>query len=116
MGRAIREAVLLRDGTAINGEVLVKEFVLKTKFGTLTLAKSDILSVEYRNPVHVDDEVQVSAGTKLHGDLDPAVVPVRIEDSSNVLNIPKTDIHTLVFFTGTRKVSQTTRRALKRGS
>jgi len=113
MARTIGELVVIKDGSAINGEVLVKEFVLKLKYGTLTLAKSDMLSVEYQHPPYPDDQVQVSAGTKLHGDLTPAVFDVRVENTSQVLTVPKTDVHTLVFFTGDGKVSAPTRKALK---
>jgi hypothetical protein len=110
----IQEIVILNDGSTINGEVLLKQFVLKLKYGQLKLSKLDILSIEFKHPPFTDaDEVQVSAGTRLRGDLSPAIIPVRIEDSSQVIKIPKTDIHSMVFFTGKRKVSVATRKALK---
>ena len=110
----IQDNVILNDGASINGEVLVKEFVLKLKYGTLKLAKSDILAVHYKHPPSTDtDEVQVSAGTQLYGDLGPSVIPVRVEDTTQVLQIPKTDINWLIFFTGKGKVSAATRKALK---
>ena len=113
MARKIQDLVVLRDGSSVNGEVLVKTFVLTLKFGTLNIAKADILAIEYKNPFADTDEVQVSAGTRLHGDLAPAVVPVRFEGTTQVLQIPKTDIHSLVFFTARGRVSAATRRALK---
>jgi hypothetical protein len=114
MASKIQEIVVLNDGSSINGEVLVKTFVLKLKYGKLKLAKADILAIEYMNPPFADtDEVQVSAGTRLHGDLSPAVIPVRIEDTTQIVKIPKTDIHSLVFFTARGKVSAATRKALK---
>ncbi len=115
MRRTIRDLTILRDGTSISGDVLISRFVLKLKFGTLKLAKSDILSIEYRNPPFIDvDEVRVSAGTRLHGDLSPEVIRIRFEDTSQVLNIPKSDIHSIVLFTGrASRVSWSTRKGLK---
>lgn len=100
----IGDYIVLKDGTSINGEVLTKEFVLKTKFGKLKFKKSDILTVHYKNPPQfLSDEVRLSAGTRLEGDLQPAVLDIRIEDLDQVVQIDKKDIHTLVFFTGSRK-------------
>lgn len=115
MPSTIQDLIILKDGTSINGEVLTSKFVLKLKFGTLKLAKADILSIEYKNPPYTeDDEVQVSAGTRLRGNLSPELIQVRFEDTSQVLKIPKSDIHSIVLFTGrSRKLSPATRRALK---
>lgn len=110
----INELVILKDGSSIHGEVLTSLFKLKLKWGELKLRKQDILSIEYRNPPHVmEDEVQVSAGTRLRGDLQPEVIRVRFEETSQVLSIPKEDILAIVLFTGRRgRVSVATRRAL----
>jgi hypothetical protein len=115
MLHTIQDLIILKDGTSINGDVLTSKFVLTLKFGTLKLAKSDILSIEYKNPPFIEvDEVRVSAGTRLRGDLSPEVIPVRFEDTSQVLRIPKSDIHSIVLFTGRiRKLSPATRKALK---
>lgn len=100
----IGDYIVLKDGTSINGEILTKEFVLKTKFGQLKFKKSDILTAHYKNPPQfLSDEVQISAGTRLEGDLLPAVLDIRIEDLDQVVQINKSDIHTLVFFTGSRR-------------
>ena len=113
MAHANKDLVVFKNGSSINGEVLVKRFVLKLKYGTLALPKSDILSVEYTHPPYTDDQVYMSAGTKLLGDLTPAVFDVRVENTNQVLRLPKTDVHSLVFFTGSVRVSAATRRALK---
>lgn len=115
MARAIQDLVVLRDGTSINGDVKTIQFTLKTKYGQLKLKKAEILSVEYGDPRYAqEDDVQVSAGTHLRGDLLPAEVRVAIEDTSQVVVIPKSDILALVFFTGrTGSVSAATRKALK---
>src|SRR5437762_8748683 len=71
----IHDFVMLKDGTSINGDVKVVTFTLKTKYGTLTIPKADILAIEYRKPPNkLEDEVQISAGTRLRGDLQPAVI------------------------------------------
>ena len=60
MARTIREIVVLKNGSSINGEVLVKEFVLKLEVGTLKLKKADIISIAYKNPPSTTtDEVKV---------------------------------------------------------
>jgi len=114
MARKIQEIVILKNGSSINGEVLVKQFVLKLQVGTLKLKKVDILSIEYKNPPFaITDEVKVSAGTRLQGELSPSVIPVRFEDTTQVLRILKTDIHSIVLFTGQGRVSAATRKVLE---
>lgn len=112
----INDFIMFKDGTSINGEVLTKKFGLKTKFGSLDLKKSDILTVHYKNPPQfLLDEVRLSAGTKLEGDMLPAVLDIRIEDLDQVAHINKSDIHTLVFFTGSRKkISEKTKKLVAR--
>jgi hypothetical protein len=114
MAANIRDIVILKNGTSINGEVLVTTFTLQTPYGMLKLAKTDILAIQYKNPPYtLADEVQMSAGTRLEGDLSPEVIRVRIEGTTQVVPIPKKDIHSLVFFTARGKVSAATRKALK---
>jgi hypothetical protein len=110
----IQDLIVFKNGTSINGEVLVKTFVLALSYGKLQLAKKDILSIEYRNPSHPDeDQVQVSAGSRLGGDLEPDIIPVRFESTTQILKIPKTDIHSIVLFLEGGRVSAKTLRALK---
>lgn len=114
MAKKIQDLVVFMDGTSLNGEVLTSQFTLKLKYGQLKLKKDDILSIEYKNPPYVlGDEVQVSAGTRLRGDLLPEKIRVRFEDTTQIIVIPKSDILALVFFTGrSRRVSAATRSAL----
>lgn len=101
---AIGDIIMLKDGTSINGEVITKAFILKTKFGDIKLKKSDILTVHFKNKTQFSaDEVQISAGTRLEGDFQPAVFDIRIEELDQVVQINKSDIGTLIFFTGSRK-------------
>jgi hypothetical protein len=110
----IQDLIVLKNGASINGDVLVKTFVQVLPYGRLELAKRDILSIEYRNPSHPDeDQVQVSAGTRLGGDLEPDIIPIRFESTTQIIKIPKTDIHSIVMFLQGGKVSAKTRRALK---
>jgi len=110
----IQDLVVMVDGSSVNGEVLVKEFTLKLKYGTLKLKKKEILAVDYKNPPFADtDEVQVSAGTRLKGDLHPVVVPVRFESTTQVIDLPKADIRSLVFFLNSRALSKKAKAALK---
>ena len=110
----IQDLIVLKNGTSINGDVLVKTFVLVLPYGKLRLAKRDILSIEYKNPPHAtDDQVQVSAGTRLGGDLGPDIIPIRFESTTQILKIPKTDIHSIVLFLESGKVSAKTLKLLK---
>jgi hypothetical protein len=110
----IQDLIVLENGASINGDVLVKTFVLVLPYGKLKLEKSDILSIEYRNPSHAtEDQVQVSAGTRLGGDLEPDIIPIRFESTTQILKIPKTDIHSIVLFLEGGKVSAKTLRSLK---
>jgi hypothetical protein len=114
MAKEIQDIVVLKNLSRINGEVLVKKFILKLDVGTLELKKEDILSIEYKNPPHTKtDDVKVRGGTHLHGDLSPSVIPVRFGSTNQVLNIPKTDIHTIILFIGRGRVSAATRKLLK---
>lgn len=110
----IQDLIVLKNGTSINGEVLVKTFTLVLPYGKLKLAKRDILSIEYKNPPYAtEDQVQVSAGTRLGGDLGPHLLPVQFESTTQILKIPKTDIHSIVLFLEGGKVSAETLKRLK---
>ena len=110
----IQDIVQLKDGQSSNGEVKVAEFTLKTRYGTLTIPKKDILAIEYRKPPNkLEDEVQISAGTRLRGDLLPAVIKVNA-DGLGDLDIPKTDILAIMIQRPIEDVTDATRKALGR--
>jgi len=110
----IHDIVILKDGSGINGEVKVATFTLKTKYGPLPIPKGDILMIEYKKlPNTPEDEVQISAGTRLKGDLLPTPVKVNV-DGLGDLDIPKSDILAIILQRPIEGVSEATRRALKR--
>ena len=111
----IADFVQLKNGQYVNGDVKVKIFTIETPYGTLKLSKKDILVITYKNPPYfLSDEAKISAGTRVEGDIGPAVIPVRVEGGSQTLRIPKRDIHSLVFFMGNKRpVSSATRSRLK---
>lgn len=114
MALNIPDHIVINNGESINGEVLVNTFGLKTKYGNLKIAKSDIREIDFRNPPYTQsDQVVISAGTRLSGDVTPAIIPVRVEQTSATLKIPKTDLRTLLFFKTKGKVSAATRKAIK---
>lgn len=115
MARDIREVIILKDGSSINGEVLVKKFVLTMSYGELKFAKSEILHIEYANPPYLfADEIRISAGTKLSGMIGPDVIPVKIDGTGQRIEIPKSAIHSLIFFTlGKRLLPKALRQQLK---
>ena len=108
----IADFVQLKNGQYINGSIDVSIFTIKTPYGTLRVRKKDILNITYKNPPYfLADEAKLSAGTRIEGDILPAVIPVRVEGEGPALRIPKKDIHTLVFFLGRkRSISTATRR------
>ena len=110
----IADFVQLKNGQYVNGVVHVKQFTIKTPYGTLKLPKNEILVITYRNPPHFrSDEAKISAGTRLEGDIFPSTIPIRVEGGGQTLRIPKRDIHSLVFFMGnTRSVTAATRSRL----
>ena len=115
MSKSIKDLIVFKDGESVNGELLTSKFVLKTKYGQLPISKADILAIEYKNPpFSEEDEVQATIGSCLSGELFPEVIQFRFENTSQTLNIPKSDIHSIVFFVGrTRRLSGNTRKALK---
>lgn len=110
----IADFVQIKNGQYINGIVDVKSFTITTPYGTLKLPKKDILVITYKNPPYfLSDEAKISAGTRLEGDILPAVIPIRVEGGNQTLRIPKRDIHSLVFFMGNKRaLSATTKKAL----
>ena len=101
---AIGDLVMFKDGTSINGLVNVKQFTIKTKYGTLKLKKKDIFTIHYKNPPQfLVDEMQLGAGTRLEGEILPSIIPIRPEGFNQTLNVSKNDIGTLVFYTGARQ-------------
>ncbi|MGZ5038375.1 MAG: hypothetical protein ACXWG1_01520 [Usitatibacter sp.] len=112
----IHDIVVLKDGTSINGDVKVATFTLKLKYGSLSIPKGDILEIEYRKPPNTpQDEVQISAGTRLNGDLLPATIKVNVDGLGDV-DIPKSDILAMVLQRPIETLSPATRKALRRGA
>jgi hypothetical protein len=112
------DIVVLKSGESFGGEVLVKEFTLKMKYGVLKIKKRDIRAVYYRNPPYiVKDEVQVSESTRLEGDLLPKMIDIRMEKTGALVSIPKEDVTGLVMFWGWsgKAVLAKTKRALAGG-
>jgi hypothetical protein len=110
----IADFIQLKNGQYVNGVVEVKVFTIKTPYGTLKLPKKEILVITYKNPPHfLSDEAKISAGTRLEGDISPSTISIRVEGGSQTLRIPKSDIHSLVFFmSNKRSISSATRRRL----
>ena len=113
MANSIQHHIIFKDGSNMNGEVLVKTFLLKLSVGTLKLARDDIHSIEYKNAFSDTDIVQVKGSTRLKGALGPSIIPVRFENTTQILKIPKADILAIYFFNVRGKVSVATRRALR---
>ena len=110
----IHDIVVLKDGSSINGDVKVATFTLKLKYGSLAIPKGDILEIEYRNPPNTpQDEVQISAGTRLRGDLEPAMIKINVDGLGDI-QIPKTDILAMVLQRPIDTLSPATRKALRR--
>lgn len=109
----IHDIIVLKDSESINGDVKTDDFVLKAKYADIPLKKKDMLAVEYRKPPNkMQDEVQIDAGTRLYGDLQPAVV--KVEVNGKVIDIPKADILAIMFMRPIGTLSEATRRALGR--
>jgi hypothetical protein len=115
MATKVLELLVLKNGKSINGTVKTDPFTLKTDYGDLKLRKKNILSIEYKNPPYMlQDEVQVSAGTRVGGELLPATIRIELEDTGQIISIPKSDILSIVLFTGrSRNISTATTRKLK---
>ena len=110
----IHDLLVLKNSESMNGNVKVDVFTLKTQYGDLKLKKSDILSVDFKKPPNrMQDEVQVSAGSRLYGDLQPTPIPFDFEESGQILNVPKADILTMTLQAPIEDVSPATRDALK---
>jgi hypothetical protein len=113
MASKIADFVMLKNGQSINGIVDVAVFTIETAYGKLKFKKTEIHTIHYKNPPHfLSDEIQVSAGTRLEGNVLPDVVPIRVE-GQQLIRVPKKDLHTLVFFmSNTRSISNKTRKLL----
>ena len=109
----IHDIIVLKDSESINGDVKTDSYVLKAKYGDIPLKKKDMLAIEYRKPPNkTQDEVQIDAGTRLYGDMQPAVIQVEV--NGKVLSIPKADILAIMFMRPIGTVSEATLRALGR--
>ena len=109
----IHDLVMLKSGKSINGEVLTTPFTLKTAYGSLSIPKKDMLMIEYKKPPNLmEDVVQISAGSRLSGDLLPDKVKVKVENLGT-LEIPKVDILVILFQRPIEDVSPATKKALE---
>ena len=95
--KPILDQIALRGGESLNALVLDKQFILTTRYGKLTLKKSDIFSIEFAAASSGKDSVRTSEGTVLEGALAPAQISVRTNLGGGAeLKIPKSDIFVIV--------------------
>jgi hypothetical protein len=112
--KTVKNVVILKDSTLLNGYVMVKIFTLKSDYGSIDLKKSQVSAVEYRSAsAGGKDKVNTSEGSTLFGDLLPVMIPVEIDGAT--ISIPKSDISYMVLFVGRGgRLSSQSKETLKR--
>lgn len=111
----ILDLIVLVDGKAINGVIKVDKWNLKTKWGNLVFPKGDVRSIEPAAPPRIPkDEIQITAITRIDGDMTPTEITIDVEETGQMLKIPKSDIRAIWIAAGEfRSVSEGTRKQLE---
>jgi hypothetical protein len=94
------DIIIGRQGDSLTGTVNDPAFVIRTKFGDLTIPKHDIAQIHYQNPVqYPEDEIWTFIGDKHTGKIQAKEVDFTLY-SGQKMKIPHRLIHT-IFMMGT---------------
>lgn len=99
-----QDTLILRDGQAVSGKVLKKEFKIKTSFGDVTIKKENIALILFKAPDETSfppsDEIRTTCGDDLKGKLVQTMTISFVTASNNqTARIPRDKIHSLIFLT-----------------
>jgi len=93
---AASDVIIGRGGDSLMGTVLNKEFRVKTKFGSLTLARPHVAWIHFTNPPQFEvDEVWLHSGDRLSGKVIGTGIRFRPADGKE-MKVPYSAINTLM--------------------
>ena len=94
----MKHIVILRNADTLSGQVIEKEFIMKTGYAELTFNVNQIVHIHFKIPPQsLQDEMLLLTGDTLKGVVSPDVIGLKLESSSQVIEIEKEDIHTIMF-------------------
>jgi hypothetical protein len=92
------DVVILRDGEALSGNVLTKNFTIKTSYADLIIEKNKIMHIHFENlPQFPRDEVYLTTMDKIKGKLLLNEVSFKIGATAQIVNIETNKMHTIMF-------------------
>jgi hypothetical protein len=94
----MKHIVILKNADTLSGQVVEKEFVIKTGYAELTFDVNQIVHIHFKIPPQsLQDEMLLRTGDTLKGIISPDVISLKLESSSHMIEIEKEDIHTIMF-------------------
>ena len=96
--KRMKNILVMKTGEALVGQVLDKEFEVKSSFGVLTFKPKQIVHIHFAGvPGFPVDELQILSGDRIKGDVSPRQLLFKLESTGQEVQVPKTAIHTAVF-------------------
>ncbi len=97
-----KDYIILRDGQAVSGQALDKEFKIKTSFGVITIKKSKIVHIHFMHPDGTGfpptDEIKTNSGDDLKGKItQPETISFVLTTNDQTVKIHRDKINTLIF-------------------
>ena len=90
----IRDAIILKNGDFINGEVQNKSFSLKTTYGDIEIKRANVSIIHMKGIQFTKDEMLTTELNKFTGILKEKSIDVKLKNRQKI-KIKKTKIHTI---------------------
>jgi hypothetical protein len=90
--------VVMRDGQSMTGEILNKQFKVTNELGTFAVKSSNVIHIIFAGAsAWKTNEVLLKGASKLRGDLEPATLKFRLQDTNDTVEIAHKKIHIAIF-------------------
>lgn len=95
---ATQHLLVLRDGQSLSGLAQPKTYAVEHELGNFKVPATSIVHIHFQNGTpQPTDEILIRNGTNLRGDVLPDPIPFKITETGQVMKVPQSKIHTLIF-------------------
>jgi hypothetical protein len=99
----VKHVVVLKNTDVLLGQVIEKEYSIKTSYANLKFSRNQIVHIHFENPPQLpQDEMLLLTGDTLKGIIvSPRTISLKLESNGQVIKFNKKDLHTIMFLDST---------------
>jgi hypothetical protein len=98
----MKHIVVLKNTDVLLGQVIEKEFSIKTSYAELKFSRNQVVHIHFKNPPQLlQDEMLLLTGDTLRGIVSPRTISLKLESNGQVIKFNKKDLHTIMFLDST---------------